>query len=203
MKNIVSTVLVFGFVVILIIGGAYLFQAINGVDSINNIDNKLMTDIGKALEPVDNLSNKPVVVDDVEKVKDNDESVEKSISDFVGDINVKENLKKGIGNLFAQLGYENGSVEKLQKNEKTKDFFTSEGLQLDEELLNTLLNDPNLQKLFKSEGKTLNKKTIEEVLNTKEVKEFFKTGVLNVDDETLGKLLDNETIQEIIKSNKK
>lgn len=198
MKNIVSTALVFGFVVILIIGGAYLFQAVNGVDSINNMDNKLMTDIGNVLDHTDNLSDNSTVKAEIDKLDNSSGNVEKSISDVIGG-----NIKKGVGNLFALLDYDNESIGKLQKNEKTKDFFTSDGLQLDDEMINTMLNDQNLQKLFKSEGKVLDKKAIEEILNQKEVKEFFKTGVLDVDDETMEKLLDNETIQDIIKSNKK
>ena len=50
MKNIVSTIIVFGTVFILIIAGAFIFDKFNGFGLIDNVDSSLNNGIKKVLE---------------------------------------------------------------------------------------------------------------------------------------------------------
>lgn len=61
MKNMVSTIIVFGFIFIIILGGAFLFQKMNGLDTIKNADHRINEDIHKIIDavpvlPADNTS---------------------------------------------------------------------------------------------------------------------------------------------------
>ena len=53
MKNIVSTIIVFGTVFILIIAGAFIFDKFNGFGLIDNVDSSLNNGIKKVLESED------------------------------------------------------------------------------------------------------------------------------------------------------
>ena len=50
MKNMVSTIIVFGFVFIIILGGAFLFRKMNGLDTIKSADHRINEDIHKIID---------------------------------------------------------------------------------------------------------------------------------------------------------
>lgn len=50
MKNIVSTIIVFGSIFILIVAGAFIFDKFNGFGLIDNVDSSLNSGIKKVLE---------------------------------------------------------------------------------------------------------------------------------------------------------
>ena len=57
MKNIVSTIIVFGSIFILIVAGAFVFDKFNGFGLIDNVDSSLNNGIKKVLESeIDNIT---------------------------------------------------------------------------------------------------------------------------------------------------
>lgn len=90
MKNIVSTIIVFGLIFILIVAGAFIFDKFNGFGLIDNVDSSLNNGIKKVLESEDeNITNSKAA----EKEKNTLENsyIKDNMSDNAGD-NSSENL---------------------------------------------------------------------------------------------------------------
>ena len=88
MKNIVSTIIVFGSIFILIVAGAFVFDKFNGFGLIDNVDSSLNNGIKKVLESeIDNITadNSAAQVDNNQNNYIND-----NISDNQSD-NISEN----------------------------------------------------------------------------------------------------------------
>ncbi len=90
MKNIVSTIIVFGLFFILIVVGAFIFDKFNGFGLIDNVDSSLNSGIKKVLESEDeNIANSKAA----EKEKNTVENIyiKDNMSDNTGD-NSSDNL---------------------------------------------------------------------------------------------------------------
>lgn len=238
MKSIVSTVIVFGIVIIVIIGGAYLFQSLDGVDTINGLDDKIVADIGKVIEKNDNVSKENPLAEDnvsflgnassadnasenlVEQVASFADNASLTTSEKNDNIAVKEpkevNVTESISNLFKGT-----KIEEIVKNiaGKIKIFFMAAGLSsgntggldairgflpenavaLDNETMDSILNNPALKKLFEGEGLTLDRENVEKILNDKNIRDYLTTGDLSFQDNaSADTLLDNSTLPEAV-----
>lgn len=88
MKNIVSTIIVFGSIFILIVAGAFVFDKFNGFGLIDNVDSSLNNGIKKVLESeIDNIT-----ADSAAAQVDNNQNnyINDNISDNQSD-NISEN----------------------------------------------------------------------------------------------------------------
>ena len=88
MKNIVSTIIVFGSIFILIVAGAFVFDKFNGFGLIDNVDSSLNNGIKKVLESeIDNIT-----ADNAAAQVDNNQNnyINDNISDNQSD-NISEN----------------------------------------------------------------------------------------------------------------
>ena len=85
MKNIVSTIIVFGTVFILIIAGAFIFDKFNGFGLIDNVDSSLNNGIKKVLETDDNNKS--------DEIKDNTVT-NNYIKDNISDNTTNDNSSK-------------------------------------------------------------------------------------------------------------
>lgn len=238
MKSIVSTVIVFGIVIIVIIGGAYLFQSVDGVDTINGLDDKIVADIGKVIEKNDNVSKEDLVAEDnvsllrnVSAADNASENIAEQVTSFADNaslaasekndnISVKGpkevNVMENISNLFKGT-----KIEEIVKNiaGKIKIFLMAAGLSsgntggldairgflpenaiaLDNETMDSILNNPALKKLFEGEGLTLDRENVEKILNDKNIRDYLTTGDLSSQDNaSVDMLLDNATFPEAV-----
>lgn len=90
MKNIVSTIIVFGLIFILIVAGAFIFDKFNGFGLIDNVDSSLNNGIKKVLESEDeNITNSKAA--EKEKNALENSYIKDNMSDNAGD-NSSENL---------------------------------------------------------------------------------------------------------------
>lgn len=207
----------------LLIGGAYLFQSFDGMNSIKNVDNNIVKDISKVLS--DNLTDNKAdniadnssdnmsvkiphnlsVIDNVSGIQKDKESVEKSVESFFNVDSIKEGIKNNLGKLSGIFEKNGLSLDAIKDNENIKSFLgtmkNGEGLSLDNDTMQKLLSNESMKKIFNSEGLDFDAKSVEGILNSPAVKEFFKTGkTSDIDNKTLQSLLDNGSIQELLMS---
>ncbi len=88
MKNIVSTIIVFGTVFILIIAGAFIFDKFNGFGLIDNVDSSLNNGIKKVLESDNTDDNNKF-----DEIKDNTVT-NNYIKDNISDNTTNDNSSK-------------------------------------------------------------------------------------------------------------
>lgn len=89
MKNIVSTIIVFGSIFILIVAGAFVFDKFNGFGLIDNVDSSLNNGIKKVLESeIDNITADSAAAQAGNNEKNN--YINDNISDNQSD-NISEN----------------------------------------------------------------------------------------------------------------
>ena len=127
MKNIVSTIIVFGSIFILIVAGAFVFDKFNGFGLIDNVDSSLNNGIKKVLESeIDNIS-----ADSAAAQVDNNQNnyINDNISDNQSD-NISEKLE--ITTIDNISNYDNQSDNNTIDN-NTADNNTVDNITIDNE----------------------------------------------------------------------
>lgn len=127
MKNIVSTIIVFGSIFILIVAGAFVFDKFNGFGLIDNVDSSLNNGIKKVLESeIDNIT-----ADSAAAQVDNNQNnyINDNISDNQSD-NISEN--KEITAIDNVSNYDNQSDNNRIDN-NTADNNTVDNITIDNE----------------------------------------------------------------------
>ena len=91
MKNIVSTIIVFGTVFILIIAGAFIFDKFNGFGLIDNVDSSLNNGIKKVLESEDENTDDNNKSDEIKDNTVTNNYIKDNISDNTTNDNSSKN----------------------------------------------------------------------------------------------------------------
>ena len=91
MKNIVSTIIVFGTVFILIIAGAFIFDKFNGFGLIDNVDSSLNNGIKKVLESEDDNTDDNNKFDEIKDNTVTNNYIKDNISDNTTNDNSSKN----------------------------------------------------------------------------------------------------------------
>lgn len=124
MKNIVSTIIVFGSIFILIVAGAFIFDKFNGFGLIDNVDSSLNSGIKKVLESEEeNIAAGKAV----EKEKN---VVENSY--------IKDNISDNVSNNSSENSTVTSDDNMSNTDNNTSDNITNDNMTVDNE---SILND--------------------------------------------------------------
>lgn len=193
MKHIIPTILVFGAVIILLIGGAYLFQSFDGMDSIKQVDNAILKDINKVMgdNTTDNVTDnatdnatKRATDNFTDNVTDN---ATKSVTDNMTD----NSTKRVTGNVTVTENLAGVRKEESGAEKSVESFFNPDSIK---ENLKSGLD--KLSGIFGKNGMSLDK--IKENENIKSFLDSIKDDKpVVLDNETMKRLLDNQTLEKI------